>query len=56
MEMTKLLPTIVYHYDISITNPEQPWKVSESWFETQYDFFCSIAKREQDNHSRAAVA
>ncbi|KAF8488119.1 cytochrome P450 [Gautieria morchelliformis] len=46
MEMAKLLPTIVYHYDITIQNPEHPWNVVESWFATQHDFFCTVKKRE----------
>jgi len=46
MEMAKLLPTIIYHYDIDIKNPEQPWKISSSWFEIQSDFFCSVGRRE----------
>ncbi|KAF8579798.1 cytochrome P450 [Ramaria rubella] len=47
MEMAKLLPSIIYLYDISIQNSERPWKISESWFELPYDFFCSLKKREQ---------
>ncbi|SCV74779.1 BQ2448_7808 [Microbotryum intermedium] len=46
MEMLKLLPSIVWHYDLMFENPEQPFQVNESWFAVPYDFKCRLRKRD----------
>lgn len=46
MEISKLLRTIVYYYDLITKNPKNPWNVSETWFTSQYDFVWFVKKRE----------
>ncbi|SCZ98010.1 BZ3500_MvSof-1268-A1-R1_Chr3-3g06517 [Microbotryum saponariae] len=46
MEMLKLLPSIVWHYDLTFENPDQPFQVNESWFAVPHDFHCRLRKRD----------
>ncbi|KAF8523923.1 cytochrome P450 [Hysterangium stoloniferum] len=47
MEMSKLLPMIVYYYDLGIKDIEKPWKVKESWFLSPCEFWCRVVRRER---------
>lgn len=52
LEMSKILPLVVYYYDIQILGVNdaekgsaEAWKLNESWFVTQEDFWCKTKRR-----------
>jgi cytochrome P450 len=45
MEMSKLLPEILRHFDFQLVHPEKPWSVSNFWFAKQDDMDCFVTAR-----------
>ncbi|KAJ5369554.1 Cytochrome P450 E-class group I [Penicillium cosmopolitanum] len=44
LELTKVIPEVVRHFDIRFENPDQPWKLDVGWF-TWSSYKCWIEKR-----------
>ncbi|KAM0789779.1 hypothetical protein ACM66B_006632 [Microbotryomycetes sp. NB124-2] len=46
MEMLKLLPSLVWHWDLVFENEAVPFKVNESWFTVPRDMKCRLRRRD----------
>ncbi len=45
MEMAKIIPQIVRHYDVELAYPKKDWTVFNMWFCKQTDFIVTVSKR-----------
>ncbi|KAF4992377.1 hypothetical protein FDECE_13733 [Fusarium decemcellulare] len=45
MEMSKLIPELLRHFDLELVNPHVPWTVSNFWFAKQGDMDCYVMRR-----------
>ncbi|EEU44006.1 uncharacterized protein NECHADRAFT_89570 [Fusarium vanettenii 77-13-4] len=48
MEMSKLLPELLRHFDFELVHPEEPWTVSNFWFAKQDDMDCFVTARKSN--------
>ena len=45
MELSKLIPELVQHFDIKLVHPEREWTLYNDWFMKQEDFPVKLSKR-----------
>jgi len=45
MEMAKIIPQIVRHFDIELANPKREWTLNNQWFCKQTDIFVNVSRR-----------
>ncbi|KAF8862114.1 cytochrome P450 oxidoreductase [Acephala macrosclerotiorum] len=46
LEMYKLIPTILRRYTLSLADPEKEWKIENSFFVKQTEFYVQLQRRE----------
>lgn len=48
LEMSKLVPQLLRNYDITLSNPDADWVLTDNWFVKQSNVFCRINRRKVD--------
>lgn len=48
MEISKLIPELVQHFDFTLVHPEQDLESQNVWFVKQKNLLCRVALRARD--------
>jgi cytochrome P450 len=47
LEMSKLVPELLRHFDIKLSDPTEDWTLTTFWFVKQTNMFCRINRRSE---------
>jgi hypothetical protein len=50
MEMGKLIPQILRHFEIEWASDKQEWRVETFWFAKQHDLICRLSIWDKGSH------
>jgi len=45
IEMAKVVPQLLRHYEVQLTSPEKEWKICNHWFVQQEGVVCNLTRR-----------
>lgn len=45
MELSKLIPQLIRHFDIELVHPDRQWKTTNWWLVKQTDMDCYVRQR-----------